>query len=273
MSRTLYVSDLDGTLLNRQGKLSDFTVTALNGLISDGMLFTYATARSFTSAHSITRELRLELPVLVYNGGALVDGGTGERYESVCFKGAEVTFLREELRGISVSPIIYAFINGRERVSYLKNHVNEGMRYYLDSRKGDSRFRPVDSESQLYEGDIFYFTVIGEKETLVPLAECATACPEFHCDFQRELYRPEYWCEIMPADSTKAKGIEKLKQRLHCDRVVVFGDAMNDLPMFLAADECYAVSNAVPELKQAATAVIGSNEEDAVAKFLLSGVK
>ena len=43
--------------------------------------------------------------------------------------------------------------------------------------------------------------------------------------------------------------------------------------MFRFADESYAVSNAVEELKEAATAVIGSNDEDGVAKWLLEHVQ
>ena len=34
------------------------------------------------------------------------------------------------------------------------------------------------------------------------------------------------------------------------------------------ADECYAVENAVPELKEIATAVIGANDSDGVAKWI-----
>ena len=40
--------------------------------------------------------------------------------------------------------------------------------------------------------------------------------------------------------------------------------------MFRIADECYAMENAVDELKAIATGVIGSNEEDGVARFLLN---
>jgi len=49
---------------------------------------------------------------------------------------------------------------------------------------------------------------------------------------------------------------------------VVFGDGLNDIPMFEIADEAYAVAGALDELKQHATGIIGSNEEDAVANFL-----
>ena len=47
-----------------------------------------------------------------------------------------------------------------------------------------------------------------------------------------------------------------------------FGDGKNDISMFRAADECYAVANAVEELKEIATGVILSNNEDGVAKWL-----
>ena len=50
---------------------------------------------------------------------------------------------------------------------------------------------------------------------------------------------------------------------------MVFGDGKNDVDMFELADEAYAVANAVPELKAKATAVIGGNNEDGVAKWLL----
>jgi len=56
---------------------------------------------------------------------------------------------------------------------------------------------------------------------------------------------------------------------LECDRIISFGDGMNDIPLFEISDECYAVANAVPELKERATGIIGSNENDGVAKWLL----
>ena len=76
----------------------------------------------------------------------------------------------------------------------------------------------------------------------------------------------------MPARASKAHAIQKLKAIWGCSRVVSFGDAVNDLPMFALSDECYAVANAVEELKAAATGVIGSNEDDGVARWLLRNV-
>jgi len=54
----------------------------------------------------------------------------------------------------------------------------------------------------------------------------------------------------------------------NCEKVVVFGDGKNDIDMFEIADEGYAVSNAHETLKEKATGIIGSNDEDGVAKWL-----
>ena len=54
---TLYVSDLDGTLLNSNQTLSPFTIQTINQLVSDGMLFSYATARSYQTAKKVTQGL------------------------------------------------------------------------------------------------------------------------------------------------------------------------------------------------------------------------
>ena len=53
-----------------------------------------------------------------------------------------------------------------------------------------------------------------------------------------------------------------------CEKVISFGDAMNDIDVFNISDEAYAVANAFDELKQLAKGVIDSNNDDGVAKWL-----
>lgn len=57
--RTLYVTDLDGTLLNRKDRINPESIEIINRLVGDGMLFTYATARSLVSASAVTRGLKI----------------------------------------------------------------------------------------------------------------------------------------------------------------------------------------------------------------------
>lgn len=270
--KILYVTDLDGTLLNTRDRISEYSKRVINELIKAGMHFTYATARSLNSASVVTEGLNHQIPVIVYNGAFILDATTREVITSSGFSTEEKQFIKELLHNYQVSPLVYAFIEGIERVSWIQKYENEGIRYYLNNRKGDKRFRKVEQAEALYEGEVFYFTCIGEREELLPIYEVLKNHPSYNCVFQKELYREEYWCEIMPKKATKANAIKQLKKLFQYDRVIAFGDAVNDIPMFETADECYAVANAVPELKKIATDIIASNEEDGVAKWLLEEI-
>ena len=267
--KDLYVTDLDGTLLNRQDRVSPYSVRVINGLVDRGLLFTYATARSLVSASRVTEGLSTKIPVIAYNGVFIFQPSTGKILSREGFADDERSRVKEVLDRYRISPLVYSFIDGIEKVSWIPRHENDGVRRYLSNRQGDRRFRAVHDGDSLYQGDSFYFTCIGEKEELQPVYDLFSGDSRFRCTMQRELYRPEYWCEIMPAGASKANAVRKLKEMWGCGRVVSFGDAVNDIPMFEISDECYAVENAVDELKAVATGVIASNEEDGVAKWLL----
>ncbi len=269
MEKTLYVTDLDGTLLNRQDRVSPFSISVINSLVENGMLFTYATARSLVSASKVTEGLSARIPVIAYNGAFILQPSTGEILAREGFTEKERQHVREVLDRYGISPLVYSFVDGAEKVSWIPEHENEGIRRYLSLRQGDRRLWAVSGPEALYAGEMFYFTCIGEKEELQPVYEFFVHDSRYRCTMQQELYRPEYWCEIMPALASKANAVRKLKEMWGCTRVISFGDAVNDLPMFEISDECYAVANAVDELKAAATGMIESNEEDGVARWLL----
>lgn len=268
MEKTLYVTDLDGTLLNTKDRISPESIRMINELVAGGMLFTYATARSLVSASVVTKGLSAEIPIIAYNGAFIIHPRTGKVLSQLLFSGEEAEQVREVLQEQHISPLVYALIDRAEKVSYDRTRENEGIQRYLSSRKGDKRFRPLEGSAGLYDGDIFYYTCIGEKEELMPLYRIFSKDNRFRCTLQQELHRPEYWCEIMPGKATKAEAIKTLKALWQCDKVVSFGDAVNDIPMFEISDECYAVENAVQELKDIATGIIAGNDYDGVAKWL-----
>ena len=94
---TMVISDLDGTLLRSDVRLSEFTVAAVNSLIRRGVNFTYATARSLNSALRLTKELTLSLPVITYNGACIKSPETGEIIEIQSLDEAQVQLIRETL--------------------------------------------------------------------------------------------------------------------------------------------------------------------------------
>lgn len=66
--KTLYVTDLDGTLLNTHDTINPYSIETINRLVERGMLFTYATARSQVSAAVVAKGRPLE------DSGGLYDG-------------------------------------------------------------------------------------------------------------------------------------------------------------------------------------------------------
>lgn len=261
----LYVSDLDGTLIRSNEKISEYTCDVVNSLTQKGMIFSYATARSLVTAKKVTRGLCAKIPLIVYNGGFILDNVTEEILAAEYFDKSVLTVL-DELFAAGIYPIVYAYIDGAEKFSLIPERCTRGERVFLDSRRDDIRTHIVSAPGELKTGDIFYITCIDEPERLKPFYEKYRDL--YHCVYQRDIYSGEQWLEIMPEAASKAKAVLRLKQMLGCDRIIAFGDGKNDIDMFEIADECYAVQNAHEALKKKATGIIESNDEDGVAKWL-----
>ena len=264
--KTLYVSDLDGTLLRGNETTSAYTDSVINSLVEQGMHFSYATARSFATASKVAKGIRAKVPLIVYNGALIIDNHTQEIILSHFFDAHEVAEIREALQKSQIEPIVYSFINGVEKFSYLPNTASQEMQVFLDSRKGDFRDHPLMDAAELFAGKVFYFACIDAAEKLFPVYQCLQST--HHCIYQKEFYSGNQWLEILPLQASKANAILQLKKHLNCNRVIAFGDGKNDISMFQISDECYAVENAVDELKEIATGIIPSNDQDGVAKWL-----
>ena len=260
---------MDGTLLNRESSLSDYSKKIINTFIKKDGIFTYATARSFKSSSIVTKGLNITAPVVIYNGAFIYDSVNDKYLHSVTFNSDEIRDIINLTEAYKNTPLVYTFVNGEEKVIWDNTkELSEGFKFYLSKRARDKRMTPVDSIKKSFCGDIFYITFIEDYDNLVPLYNAMKNNPKFNTIFQQEIYRTEYWCEVMPEQATKSNAITKLKELLNCDELVVFGDSFNDIPMFKIADRSYAVMNAKDSLKQIATEVIGYNYDDSVASKL-----
>ena len=266
--KILYVSDLDGTLMHKDLKISDFSVKTINALVGKGVAFTYATARSISSAGTITKELKLKLPVITRNGAVLADNNTGKIIEKALFTEKEVEMLKDMLPELPKTGFVSCYFGDDMKKVFAGSLHTAELQGYLDYYKDDPSVVSVSDLSEMFMGNPGYVTIIGDKDEIEPLYIRTREYKGWECLFQKDIYRDEYWLEIAPRNSTKAKSILKLKEEYGFDKLVVFGDSVNDIPMFKIADEAYAVSNAVDELKALATGIIGNNEEDAVAVYL-----
>ncbi|MDR2933109.1 MAG: HAD family hydrolase [Oscillospiraceae bacterium] len=270
MEKTLYISDLDGTLLRNNAALSPYTVDVLRRKIAGGLRFSYATARSRASVVNVTGGFMPDLPIITNNGVFICDLKTDKRLHGCYMDKEKVLPLHRAIRENNIPVFVYAFIDGRERVSWIRGTENAGMRAYLRDRHGDQRLRPVDDWGPLFDGDIFYHTIIEERDKASHLLNLCNQTAYCRYSLIQDTYNTdEWWLEIFRHDASKAAALLKLKSMLGFDRVVAFGDNLNDISMFECSDACYAVANAHPALRKIATGVIGSNEEDGVANWLL----
>ena len=265
-NKTLYVSDLDGTLLQSNQTLSDYTVKTLNRLISEGMVFSYATARSYATSSIVTSGLDAKFPVIVYNGTFILENGTKEQLLSHSFTREDAELIVRELAIDKVYPIVYSHVDGVEKYFYCPALISDETEAFLKTRRGDGRENEVDSADKLCVGEVFHYFCVDKADKLAVAYERLK--DRFSCVFYKEIYTGEWCLEIHPSCVSKANAALELKKLMGCDRLVCFGDGRNDISMFEIADECYAVENAVDELKAIATAVIDGNNADGVARWL-----
>ena len=152
--KTLYLSDLDGTLLTPEAALSPFTAETLRRLLGSGMAFSYATARSFSTAKKVTAALKgARLPVIVYNGAAIVEAESGAVLDAVYFTPAETAFIRGVLEAAGLRPMVYSRAKAHvraERVAYVEAGCSRGLAQYLETRRGDERLHAVEPKAVSY---------------------------------------------------------------------------------------------------------------------------
>lgn len=265
----LYVTDLDGTLFNHKAQISIVSRDILNREIKNGASVTYATARSLSSASAKTAEVNFDLPVIVYNGVFIVDPKSKKQLISHYFSDDSKRTAADFFTEHEESLLVYSYIDGIERVSWLKSSVSAGVRRYISERKGDPRLRECKTFNELFEGDVFYITLIEPKTPMEALDEVFYNKNGLTRNYQADTYNTkEYWYEIFCEGVSKANAVAELKALLDADEVIAFGDNVNDLPMIKNADRGYAAANAAHELKQAAYGVIRSNEQSGVPVFI-----
>lgn len=266
--RTLYVSDLDGTLLTNKGGLKDRAAEMIKRMSDRGVLFTYATARRFVSAGFIMQKAEIKLPVVTMNGVIIADGQSGEVIRLNGFRKGQLEEAKVIIEEYGDTPLVYTFLNGVQQVNYLEYDTSR-VKNYIKSRKGDKTLHPCKSYKELFEGEIHYLTFINSAIPKEVREKTFSEEKGFGSSGYFDVYyKDDFWFEVFSSGASKSNGVLQLKEMVGADEVVSFGDNMNDLPMFMVSDRCYAVSNAVKEIKEVAAAVIGSNENISVPVFV-----
>jgi Cof subfamily protein (haloacid dehalogenase superfamily) len=267
----LYVSDLDGTLAGPDERLSRETVRIINSLLDNGLAFTIATARSLASAAAMLAPLHLQLPVILNNGAFIYHPLKKRNIAANFLAPAVVERLVADCRQCGVSPTLHVLTGQEELRVYYREAIHPGEQHYICGRQanGDPRFRQVEDLRPAPGDRVYALLLIGDHPELAALAGKWGADPEIAVHYAQDIYSGAYWLEATDRRATKKAAVRFLRDLLPVEKVVCFGDHLNDLPMFEEADEAYAVANAHELLKAKATGIIAANDRDGVARFLL----
>lgn len=273
--KTLYISDLDGTLLNEHALISDETANGINALIEKGLNFSVATARTHATVEKMLKKVNISVPVILMNGVAIFDlkEKSYVSVQNISKNGKNILFnaIKEYLH----SGFVYC-IDNNELSTYYENTDSPNAKQFIEEREKiyGKKFTHVESFFDCMNRNVVYYSIDDKKEKLEKAYKAISECADLHAEFYRDIYNQDHWyLEVCASTASKKNAVNTLRKLFDFDRVISFGDNLNDIPMFQASDEAYAVANAKEEVKKAATAVIDSNTNNGVVKFICQKTK
>ena len=262
---------MDGTLLQSNGTLSEYTKQKINEFYEKGIPFSIATARSMVSAKPLLEGVHFCAPIVLMNGVFVYDM---ENEKAVSYHEIPHSALKE------IFEIFYEnglhpclFLYGDDGLLSIKftELDNEVMEWFYNARVNmlDGRFTKTDDMTDIPQGQHpVYVNHFAPKEQLLPIAEKMKTVDDISFAFYKDSYSDDWLIEIYSATASKAQGAKELAEYLGADHITAFGDNLNDIVMLKGADRAVAVDNAVDEVKSISHIVIGTNDNDSVVKFI-----
>lgn len=271
--KTLYATDLDGTLLDPTAHLSKYSAEILNKLKSQGALITFVTARTPATIEPILSRALPDIPGVAMTGATLWNPST-RQYEMVTYhQRADVEIILEICLRHGVTPFVYTLpIGTNGLVVYHSAPVMSKLenKFVADRTLNDLKTFKLSHAVPDADMDIVVlFFAMGDPQGIRLTARDIISNTDCYASWYPDTYHPGVaLLEVFKSGVSKAKGLQLLRQMVGADRVVAFGDNLNDIPMLQAADLAVAVDNAYPEVKEVADVVIGASYHDAVAHFI-----
>ncbi len=275
----LFVSDMDGTLLQEDFTISPGNLAAIRRLEEAGVRFAIATGRTYYDAETICRKHFLN-PYIISNNGACVFGpdGTllfGKELEKE-FVSAIVSYLEQEKvcygleeSGGYIAPKDWMEVFDEE-IARLRNKgmaiPEEKVLFAKQETQGQNGIRIVDNmEEYLKRGEAVYsISLITYDENVLKKAGGWVS----RYGGPAVCISGTHNAEIMYQDCTKGQSLEFLCGHLgiSLEQTSAAGDSLNDLDMLEKAGLSFAMGNAREEVKKAADIVTKISREDGVAE-------
>lgn len=252
----LLALDLDGTLLDSKGIVTDENRAAIRAAEEAGVLVTIATGRRFRDARPVGIELELNAPLVTHNGALLK---YAESLETVAASLLDLDATREIVRvgkQFGGNALVSADPHGKGTMLYdIVPNDNIPLQKYLAWAKflhGDEAEKAVmhvgDLHAALSEHEVIHISFSGPCEPMSrmlsflddELGDAVKILPTIYPKLDFTLI------DILPPDASKGTGVEKLAilNNLTPEEVMVIGDNFNDIDMLEFAGTPVVMGNA-----------------------------
>lgn len=252
---SLFISDVDGTLVRHDKSLADATIAAVGRLKEAGLPFTLISARPPSGMFWLAEALGISLPMGAFNGGTLFrpDGTIIEAHR------LPEDVARDALERLDVPGVErWVFADGKWFAS-----AAEGIHHEREVQAAQVDAVVTQDFSELLTRIDKIVGVCDDEPLLIGLEQDAKAA---YPNATVARSQP-YYLDITSRVANKGDGVAFLAKAVGVDlaQVAVAGDMANDLPMFARAGLSIAMGQGPDVVKEAATFVTGPTDEDGLA--------
>ena len=262
MKYKLLACDLDGTLNNSKGKLTEGNKDAIKKAGENGLRFVICSGRSQISVDAFNKELGLNVPGgfgISFNGGVVYKADTLEVLYERRMPREDALRVIEAIKLIDPETPVIVYVEGN--LIYYTDE-NENIAGYAS--RVDIKKQKVDSFEEI-PSDILKMLIRWDPEKLIKLHDSLKDKIEDICDI---VFSDKHLLEFAPKGSNKSEGLSFLADYLGLDmsETAAMGDNFNDAEMICDAGLGIAVNNAVDEIKAMAGFVTKSNNDNDAVK-------
>lgn len=256
------ISDLDGTLLNQEHKIGDFTIETLSKLAQNHIDIFLATGRNYADVKHIIQKVPLKSATLVTSNGAEAHNLAGE----LLFNHYLPEDLAAELMQIPFDQQRICLNSYQGEDWFINVDVPQLRAYHQDS---GYMYNVIDFAHHHGKQTEKIFFIAKKPEDLLPLEQYIQS---HYGDQIYMTYSTLYCLEIMAKGVSKASTLEQLIQKrgYTLSDCIAFGDGMNDVEMLSSVGKGCLMANADPRLitKLPHNEIFGLNRDESVASYL-----
>jgi Cof subfamily protein (haloacid dehalogenase superfamily) len=252
----LVVSDVDGTLVTGNKRLTEAALGAVRRLREAGIAFTVTSSRPPVGLRMLVEPLELTLPMGAFNGGSLVEPG-GRVIEERLIAPNVARDAAVALAAADVGVWVFA-----------GDHwlVLNGGGDYVDRERRTLQAEPLVVDA-FGESLARASKIVGVSRDFDRLATCETALRAVLRQGASVARSQPYYLDVTPPGVDKGTMVDAMGRLMGLgpEAIATIGDMENDVPMFARSGLAIAMGNAGLAVKARAHAVTTSNEEDGFA--------